>query len=78
MTKMIWSRLKSWKCPKCNSQMERSLLMHQCTNPKCDFKIGHQRLEQIVSAPPKRYVEPDRSNWDINSNNESDHDERDN
>lgn len=50
--------------------MQRSLLMHHCSDPKCDFKIGHQKLDQILSQPKKRYVEPDRSGWDIKSNNE--------
>jgi hypothetical protein len=43
---MIWSRLKSNKCPSCNHVLKNGLEMHECFN--CDFKISAARFEAII------------------------------
>ncbi len=67
---MIWSRLKSYKCPKCNSPLKDIGHYHACTKTGCIFSINKQKFDEIVTAKPKRYAEPDRSGWDIKDNNE--------
>lgn len=75
---MIWSRLKSYKCPSCNSPLKDIGLYHACTKQGCPFSINKLKFDSIVAPKPKRYAEPDRSGWDIKNDNENTNDERDN
>lgn len=43
---MIWSRLKNFKCPKCNGQLSALL---SCQNKKCDFTITKDRFDRLVA-----------------------------
>ena len=46
---MKWYLLKSNKCPKCAPSLtgnEDSLILN-CSNPKCDFKIGTDKFAEI-------------------------------
>lgn len=66
---MIWSRLKSMKCPECNSLLKGKVLekMYGCTNEKCTFKISEERFNELVKdlyKPSKWKSDMDRaSEW---------------
>lgn len=43
---MIWSRLKSMRCPICNADLFQKSAGCSCT--KCEFFIGKQKFNKIV------------------------------
>lgn len=48
---MIWSRLKNFKCPKCNKDLKERLggRAVSCSNyPECDLMIGKERFDELV------------------------------
>lgn len=49
---MKWNNLKNYKCPKCSGGMHEDHIskLHCCNNFDCDFKIGNEKLKQIVST----------------------------
>ena len=59
---MKWNNLKSYKCPDCGAPLTQRGDMHTCK--ECTFKIGEEKLKQIISKKPTRYIEPDRSKWE--------------
>ena len=61
---MKWDRLKSFKCAKCNSDLEHQLDHDQYACTKCDFTISKKKFDNIVRGRYNRYKEPDRSGWD--------------
>ncbi|HCC05013.1 TPA: hypothetical protein DEP58_01745 [Patescibacteria group bacterium] len=63
---MIWSRLKNYKCPKCNALLQDSGQLHTCT--KCTFSINKQKFEEIITGKNKKYVEPNRADWEFIEN----------
>jgi len=48
--KMMWQRLKSMRCPKCNKQIVRDMLKDGYKCQKCDFFIGKEKFNQVVSG----------------------------
>lgn len=53
MNKLIWSRLKSMKCPECNRPIGRNLMeaTYCCSNDKCSFKkITDKRFNEIINS----------------------------
>ena len=59
---MLWRRLKDFKCPKCNTQLEHQLDhdRYVCTDKDCDFKIGKKKFNSVVTSLHKpKYEEPD-------------------
>ncbi len=49
---MIWSRLKSMKCPECNSKIQRNMMErnYYCIKNNCGFKIGHESFNEVVAS----------------------------
>lgn len=65
---MKWSNLKDYLCPECGKKLTDNTANkqnHLCMN--CHFSIGDEKFKDIVNNmyKPKRYEEPDRSNWDM-------------
>lgn len=48
---MRWSRLKNYKCPKCNADLAKrsETMLHKCSNAQCDFSITEERMQELVS-----------------------------
>lgn len=50
---MIWSRLKNYACPKCNSKPLKPVSQfYQCPNfrKKCDFVISDTKFDMVVTG----------------------------
>lgn len=49
MAKLIWSRLKSMKCPSCNSEL-RSIPTNYiaCSRKGCVFSMNKEKFNEIV------------------------------
>lgn len=64
---MKWNRLKDMECPKCKTGLVRDLNTEffVCLAPKCAFKIGRIRfnevVEQLYKDPRKKFAE---QGWD--------------
>ena len=54
MTKLIWSRLKNFKCPKCNSYLKRDQLTNGYNCSNCDFFVGRERFDNLVNSLHKK------------------------
>jgi len=68
MNKLIWSRLKSMKCPRCNNLVKEALPGYGCT--KCDFVIGMKKFNEIITTmylPRTRPEEPDDRLSELNN-----------
>jgi len=62
---MKWDRLKNFKCAGCNGQLEHQVDYDRYACTKCDFTIGKEKFNKIVSGQHNKYKEPDRSGWEI-------------
>ena len=47
--KMLWSRLKSMRCPKCNAHLLNmdNKIIHEAL-PLCDFRISKEKFDEII------------------------------
>lgn len=47
---LVWSRLKSMRCPKCNGALtqDRDTGTFHCLQAKCDFKMSPQKFDEVV------------------------------
>jgi DNA-directed RNA polymerase subunit RPC12/RpoP len=48
MSELEWKNLKSYRCPRCGAKMWTNKTHHVCMNPKCEFRIGQKRFDDIV------------------------------
>lgn len=46
--------------------MERSLLIHNCS--KCDFKIGHQKFDEVINSIYRKKEYTPRDNQEALNN----------
>lgn len=46
---MIWKRLLENKCPTCGSDLEPDGKFIVCSDEECKFKIGQDRMTDIVA-----------------------------
>lgn len=46
---MIWSRLKSYECPRCKNQLGRNEFTEEHICAKCHFRISFERFDDIVN-----------------------------
>jgi len=74
--KLIWSRLKTMRCPKCNLNLCGSLLdpVYQCegnADASCDFSIGKEKFDKIVDdmygKPKKQFQSEDDRLSELNN-----------
>lgn len=66
---MNWNRLRDFKCPECNVDLEQCNLAHvagyKC--PECTFTIGEKKFAEIINKPKKKdryYQHNDDMNMD--------------
>lgn len=46
---MIWSRLKSMKCPECNHVLQHNVMYKQYECTVCEFQISDIKFASLVS-----------------------------
>ena len=71
--KIIWDRLKNFKCPLCNSTLEETInstnlyknSLYNCSF--CEFKIGKLKFNKFVSGGNKFYEDKET---ELNRNQE--------
>lgn len=59
---MKWYKLKSSKCPKCESALAPEEVNGKiaCGNPGCDFSISPEKMSAIVNDQVQKYQRRDR------------------
>lgn len=63
---MKWSNLKNGNCPKCEAQLidVPDAMMLECIKRDCDFKIGEQRMQEIIRSPRSVRPEDEAQGWE--------------
>lgn len=55
---MNWKRLKDFKCPKCDDDLERNGSLFACCNNRCDFIVSHAKFKTIVDGLYAKRLNP--------------------
>ena len=70
---MIWSRLKSMKCPDCNSEIVEHAYHYSCKKKTCDFTVSKEKFNAIIK---KLYIQKHSNEPQYGDNDEALNNER--
>lgn len=64
--KLLWSRLKNMRCPKCNGGLmqDRDTGMFNCLQAKCDFKMSPAKFNEVVKSLYSKGMQVDANRED--------------
>lgn len=55
---MNWKRLKDFKCPKCDADLEKNGGLFACCNNRCDFIVSHEKFKSLVEKMYEKRENP--------------------